>query len=57
MEYRTLGKTGWRVSVIGLGTWNNSGQWGEVDERTAIDTVAAAAGEDQLSDAELSNLG
>jgi len=42
MEYRTLGKTGWRVSVIGLGTWNNSGQWGAVDEQTAIDTVAAA---------------
>lgn len=42
MEYRTLGKTGWRVSVIGLGTWNNSGQWGEVDEQAAIDTVAAA---------------
>jgi len=39
MQYRTLGKTGWQVSVIGLGTWNIGGQWGEVDDRTALATV------------------
>jgi len=42
MQYRRLGKTGWSVSVIGLGTWNNSGQWGEVSEEAARDTVRAA---------------
>jgi myo-inositol catabolism protein IolS len=39
VQYRTLGKTGWQVSVIGLGTWNIGGQWGEVDDRTALATV------------------
>ena len=42
MQYRTLGKTGWKVSVIGLGTWNNSGQWGDVSEDDAIATIDAA---------------
>lgn len=41
MEYRTLGKTGWQVSAIGFGAWNIGGQWGEVDEATAIDTIRA----------------
>ncbi|MFN4179888.1 MAG: aldo/keto reductase [Armatimonadota bacterium] len=39
MQYRVLGKTGWQVSVIGLGTWNIGGQWGEVDDRTALATI------------------
>ncbi len=39
MQYRMLGKTGWQVSVIGLGTWNIGGQWGEVDDRTALATI------------------
>ncbi|MGQ9461456.1 MAG: aldo/keto reductase [Candidatus Fervidibacter sp.] len=39
MQYRTLSKTMWRVSVIGLGTWNIGGQWGEVDDRTALTTI------------------
>ncbi len=29
MEYRTLGSTGLRVSVIGLGTWQLGGEWGK----------------------------
>ncbi len=39
MQYRVLGKTGWQVSAIGLGTWNIGGQWGEVDDRTALATI------------------
>ncbi len=41
MQYRTLGKTNWDVSTIGFGAWNIGGQWGEVDEKTAIDTIRA----------------
>ena len=39
MRYRRLGKTGWQVSVIGVGCWGIGGQWGEVDDRTAIATL------------------
>jgi len=28
MNYRILGKTGFRVSEISLGTWQTSGKWG-----------------------------
>ena len=37
-----FGKTGIKVSAIGLGTWNIGNQWGEVDDATAWATVRSA---------------
>ncbi len=42
MIYREFGRTGWKVSAIGLGTWNIGNQWGEVDDVTAWATIRAA---------------
>ena len=42
MLYRDFGKTGWQVSVVGMGTWNIGNQWGELDDATAWATVRSA---------------
>ncbi len=36
MKYRTLGKTGYKVSEVSLGTWQLGGKWGQpFDDKTA----------------------
>ena len=40
--YRDFGRTGWKASAIGLGTWNIGTQWGEVDDQRAWATVRSA---------------
>jgi myo-inositol catabolism protein IolS len=42
MLYREFGKTGLRVSAVGMGTWNIGNQWGEIDEATASATIRSA---------------
>jgi len=42
MIKRKFGNLEWNVSAVGLGTWNIGNQWGEIEESTAFDTVAAA---------------
>lgn len=43
MKYRILGKTGFEVSEISLGTWQLGGRWGSAfDEKKALATVHAA---------------
>ena len=43
MAYRRLGKTGWEVSEISLGTWQVGGRWGDpFDEQLAERIIQAA---------------
>jgi aryl-alcohol dehydrogenase-like predicted oxidoreductase len=42
MEYRTLGRTGWKVSAVGFGAWAIGGSWGSVPEDDAMTALHAA---------------
>jgi aryl-alcohol dehydrogenase-like predicted oxidoreductase len=42
MQFRTFGKTGWRVSEIGVGTWGIGGGWGPLDDEESISTLLYA---------------
>ncbi len=47
MQFRTLGPSGLKISVIGLGTWAIGGGdwkfgWGDQDEKSAVDAVVRA---------------
>ena len=42
MDYRELGRTGWKVSAIGLGTWAMGSSWGAVDDRESLATLNRA---------------
>ena len=36
MQYRELGRTGWRVSAVSFGAWAVGGSWGDVDDRESL---------------------
>jgi aryl-alcohol dehydrogenase-like predicted oxidoreductase len=39
MRYRTLGSTGLRFSVIGIGTWQFGGEWGHQFSQPEVDAI------------------
>jgi aryl-alcohol dehydrogenase-like predicted oxidoreductase len=42
MNYRSLGRTGWRVSEISFGAWAIGGAWGKVDDQESLAALHAA---------------
>lgn len=42
MNYRTLGKTGWKISEIGLGTWQVGGGWGKAFDPKVAEEILHA---------------
>ena len=43
MQYRELGRTGWKVSAVSFGAWGISGEWGPVDDAESLATLHKAA--------------
>jgi aryl-alcohol dehydrogenase-like predicted oxidoreductase len=39
MEYREFGRTGWQISEIGFGAWQLGGTWGNVDDKSSVETL------------------
>lgn len=42
MQYKPLGRTGWKVSTISFGAWAIGGTWGEVSEAEAMGALHKA---------------
>jgi aryl-alcohol dehydrogenase-like predicted oxidoreductase len=42
MNYRALGRTGWKVSEISFGAWAIGGDWGQVSDADALATLHQA---------------
>jgi aryl-alcohol dehydrogenase-like predicted oxidoreductase len=36
MQYRELGRTGWKISTVSFGAWAIGGAWGAVDDRESL---------------------
>ena len=42
MDYRELGRTGFKISTIGIGTWAMGSSWGAVDDSASLATLNRA---------------
>jgi aryl-alcohol dehydrogenase-like predicted oxidoreductase len=42
MQYRELGRTGWKVSTISFGAWAIGGSWGAVDDQESLAALRRA---------------
>jgi myo-inositol catabolism protein IolS len=49
MRYRTLGSTGLKVSVIGVGTWQFGGEWGRQFSQKDVDAILDQAAESGIN--------
>lgn len=36
MQYRELGRTGWKISTVSFGAWAIGGSWGSVDDKDSL---------------------
>lgn len=43
MKYRVLGKTGMKISVVGVGTWQFGGEWGGAFDQSQADAIIGKA--------------
>ncbi len=43
MHYRILGRTGLKISVIGVGTWQFGGEWGQTFTPAEVEAILGAA--------------
>jgi len=43
MHYRTLGRSGLKISVVGVGTWQFGGEWGKDFTQPEVDAILGAA--------------
>ena len=42
MQYRELGRTGWRVSAISFGAWAIGSAWGDVEDSESLSALRRA---------------
>ena len=42
MKYRSLGRTGWKVSEVSFGAWAIGGSWGQVSDQDAVGALHKA---------------
>jgi len=42
MQYRELGRTGWKISSLGFGSWAIGGAWGSVDDTESMSALNRA---------------
>lgn len=49
MQFRVLGKTNLRVSVIGIGTWQFGGEWGKDFSQAEVDAILDAGAESGIN--------
>src|SRR5580692_11140354 len=42
MKYRSLGRTGWKISEVSFGAWAIGGAWGNVDDQESLAALHAA---------------